>query len=541
MACTSSPTAPSCATTSSSTPRRSTSSPPRTATGSACRPPPAEPLRHQPGAGLPRLRRCLKDTPSTAWRGSSRSCSPAARSTSPARRAGSRRAPPCSTAACWTRCSPTASTCSPASAATPCTCTSGLYGSYTSGTGAPPPARGALRMRWEGPRPRRRRRLDRPARPDRLRGAGRARGRPDPRAARPRPAAAPCRRRSARTGASRAAARAVGALLMDQTVLAGVGNVYRAELLFRHGVSPFRPGRGVEPDLWSRMWADLVTLMRSGVRMGRIVTTRPGGPDPPPRSRAARRRPLRLPPHRPAVPGLRHRGAHRGDGRPQPLLVPGLPGRLTRSPSSHLSHAAPDPRVPSGAMRNRLRSVLVVALAVAAAVLAVPGTASAAPDHGRVRRLLPAVRELAPQRPGLRRRRRQRRAVHQGQPVPEHPARLGVEVLRRRAGAAAGPGLPEHRQPRRGARPGHHVAEDRHARRYGTLRRQQLRGLLLPVRLGAGAATASPSFFTPGRAGRPRRHRPRRLHLVARRRDDEHLAVRLGRRRWRATARRWRG
>jgi endonuclease VIII len=62
---------------------------------------------------------------------------------------------------------------------------------------------------------------------------------------------------------------------MDQTVLAGVGNVYRAELLFRHGVSPFRPGRGLEPDLWSRMWGDLVALMRSGVRMGRIVTTRP--------------------------------------------------------------------------------------------------------------------------------------------------------------------------------------------------------------------------------------------------------------------------
>jgi endonuclease VIII len=58
-------------------------------------------------------------------------------------------------------------------------------------------------------------------------------------------------------------------------VLAGVGNVYRAELLFRHRVSPFLPGRSVDDVVWGRMWADLVTLMRSGVRMGRIVTTRP--------------------------------------------------------------------------------------------------------------------------------------------------------------------------------------------------------------------------------------------------------------------------
>ena len=68
---------------------------------------------------------------------------------------------------------------------------------------------------------------------------------------------------------------AIGTLLMDQTVLAGVGNVYRAELLFRHGVSPFRPGRGVDEALWTHMWADLTALMRAGVRLGRIVTTRP--------------------------------------------------------------------------------------------------------------------------------------------------------------------------------------------------------------------------------------------------------------------------
>jgi formamidopyrimidine-DNA glycosylase len=88
----------------------------------------------------------------------------------------------------------------------------------------------------------------------------------------------PLRPRTDGTGAHRriAASRtAIGALLMDQSVIAGVGNVYRAELLFRHRVSPFRVGRAIDPALWQSMWADLVTLMRAGVRMGRIVTTRP--------------------------------------------------------------------------------------------------------------------------------------------------------------------------------------------------------------------------------------------------------------------------
>jgi endonuclease-8 len=151
----------------------------------------------------------------------------------------------------------------------------GLYGSYTTGTGAPPPARGALRMRWEGPGP------DGDGVWTDLRGPTAcevlsgpevdrilARLGPDP--LRPGSDGRPAHRRIAGSRTP------VGALLMDQSVLAGVGNVYRAELLFRHGVSPFRPGRAVEPDLWSRMWTDLVTLMRSGVRLGRIVTTRPG-------------------------------------------------------------------------------------------------------------------------------------------------------------------------------------------------------------------------------------------------------------------------
>jgi endonuclease VIII len=69
--------------------------------------------------------------------------------------------------------------------------------------------------------------------------------------------------------------RPIGDLLMDQTVLAGVGNVYRAEILFRHRVHPLRPGRTLRRSQFQAMWADLVVLMEYGVLTGRIDTVRP--------------------------------------------------------------------------------------------------------------------------------------------------------------------------------------------------------------------------------------------------------------------------
>lgn len=67
----------------------------------------------------------------------------------------------------------------------------------------------------------------------------------------------------------------IGGLLMDQGVLAGVGNVYRAELLFRHRMHPLRPGRTLRVGQFTAMWDDLVELMTEGVRTGRIDTVRP--------------------------------------------------------------------------------------------------------------------------------------------------------------------------------------------------------------------------------------------------------------------------
>ncbi|MFE9254621.1 Fpg/Nei family DNA glycosylase [Streptomyces sp. NPDC006879] len=67
----------------------------------------------------------------------------------------------------------------------------------------------------------------------------------------------------------------IAALLMDQKVVAGIGNVYRAEVLFRHGIDPYRLGRDLSRSEWDAMWADLATLMREGVRNNRIDTVRP--------------------------------------------------------------------------------------------------------------------------------------------------------------------------------------------------------------------------------------------------------------------------
>jgi len=67
----------------------------------------------------------------------------------------------------------------------------------------------------------------------------------------------------------------IATLLMDQRVLAGVGNVYRAELLFRHRVDPDLAGVDLDHETFTAMWADLSTLMRAGVRTGRIDTVDP--------------------------------------------------------------------------------------------------------------------------------------------------------------------------------------------------------------------------------------------------------------------------
>ncbi|MGN6605672.1 MAG: Fpg/Nei family DNA glycosylase [Jatrophihabitans sp.] len=145
----------------------------------------------------------------------------------------------------------------------------GLYGKFTTGSGEPPEPRGALRLRligsgaWTDLRgPTACELIDEPTLDALLARLG-----PDP--LRNDADADLAYKRISRSRTS------VAALLMDQKVIAGIGNVYRAEILFRHRVDPFLPGRDLPYETWQQLWPDLVTLMQAGVRAGRIVTVRP--------------------------------------------------------------------------------------------------------------------------------------------------------------------------------------------------------------------------------------------------------------------------
>lgn len=68
--------------------------------------------------------------------------------------------------------------------------------------------------------------------------------------------------------------KSLAALLMDQRIAAGVGNIFRAEVLFRHRLRPTTPGREVDRRTWRIIWDDLVGIMEMGVVAGRIDTVR---------------------------------------------------------------------------------------------------------------------------------------------------------------------------------------------------------------------------------------------------------------------------
>jgi endonuclease-8 len=66
----------------------------------------------------------------------------------------------------------------------------------------------------------------------------------------------------------------IGLLLMDQTVFAGIGNIFRAELLYRARVNPARPGNAVDVTTLRGIWRDAKRLMPAAMVDRRIVTTK---------------------------------------------------------------------------------------------------------------------------------------------------------------------------------------------------------------------------------------------------------------------------
>lgn len=64
----------------------------------------------------------------------------------------------------------------------------------------------------------------------------------------------------------------IGLLLMDQSVVSGIGNVYRAEMLFRAKLNPHTPGNEVPEETVRALWKDWSKLLKSGVQLGQMMT-----------------------------------------------------------------------------------------------------------------------------------------------------------------------------------------------------------------------------------------------------------------------------
>lgn len=148
----------------------------------------------------------------------------------------------------------------------------GLYGTFRRLASPPPEPRGALRLRLEGEpftadlRGPIACELLEPAREQLLV----ARLGPDPlrRDGDPERFAANLRRRSI----------PIGAALIDQAVIAGIGNVYRAEILLILGIDPRRPARDLDAAEARDVWDTAERLLTAGVKANRIVTRpRPPG------------------------------------------------------------------------------------------------------------------------------------------------------------------------------------------------------------------------------------------------------------------------
>jgi endonuclease-8 len=63
----------------------------------------------------------------------------------------------------------------------------------------------------------------------------------------------------------------IGAALLEQRIIAGIGNVIRNELLFELRLDPLTPAAALTKARFTRLWERLVVVMRESAAKGRIV------------------------------------------------------------------------------------------------------------------------------------------------------------------------------------------------------------------------------------------------------------------------------
>ena len=64
----------------------------------------------------------------------------------------------------------------------------------------------------------------------------------------------------------------IGRLIMDQSIMSGIGNIYRSEILWRQSVHPETPGRAISRQTFDRIWEDAKDLLNIGVKHNAIIT-----------------------------------------------------------------------------------------------------------------------------------------------------------------------------------------------------------------------------------------------------------------------------
>ena len=63
-----------------------------------------------------------------------------------------------------------------------------------------------------------------------------------------------------------------GALIMDQAVVSGVGNIFRAEAFYELRMDPTRPARDLTDEEFAALWRVTKRQMKTGLDYGKIVT-----------------------------------------------------------------------------------------------------------------------------------------------------------------------------------------------------------------------------------------------------------------------------